>query len=76
MRWIEITDSTTIEAVRYDAAHEVLDVRFTSDRVYRYDAVPEFVFRALLRAESKGRYFNEFIRDEYDYEEMDHRDVT
>lgn len=64
-------DSRTIAAVRYDASIEVLEVRFRSERVYRYEGVPEFVYRSLLRAESKGRYFNDFIRDGYDYDEME-----
>ena len=33
--------------------------------------VPEFVYRALLRADSKGRYFNEIVRDGYEYEEVE-----
>lgn len=70
MPWIDILDSTSIAAVRYDARRELLDIRFTSDRVYRYEGVPEFVYRALLRADSKGRYFNEVIRDRYEYEEV------
>lgn len=71
MPWIDVLDSTTIDAVRYDAARGLLDIRFTSERVYRYAGVPEFVFRALLRADSKGRYFNDIIRDGYDYDELD-----
>ena len=71
MPWIDILDSTTIDAVRYDSARGLLDIRFTSERIYRYEGVPEFVFRALLRADSKGRYFNDIIRDGYDYNELE-----
>ena len=71
MNWIEILDSETISAIRYDARRELLDIRFTNDRTYRYEDVPDFVYRALLRADSKGRYFNEIIRDGYGYEEID-----
>lgn len=71
MRWIETPDSSTIAAIRYDPRTELLDIRFTSGSVYRYEGVPEFVYRALLRADSKGRYFNEIVRDGYEYEELD-----
>ncbi len=71
MHWIEILDSSTIAAIRYDPPRERLDIRFTNDRTYRYFGVPDFVYRALLRADSKGRYFNEIIRDGYEYEELD-----
>ncbi len=70
MTWIEILDSETISAIRYDPRRERLDIRFTNERVYRYDDVPDFVYRALLRADSKGRYFNEIVRDGYEYEEL------
>lgn len=69
MTWIEILDSKTITAIRYDPRRELLDIRFTNDRTYRDFGVPDFVYRALLRADSKGRYFNEIVRDGYEYEE-------
>lgn len=56
--------------MRYDARRQLLDIRFTSERVYRYEGVPEFVYRALMRADSKGRYCNDMIRDGYDYDEL------
>jgi len=70
MRWIETPDSSTIAAIRYDPRTALLDIRFTNDRVYRYEGVPEFVYRALLRADSKGRYFNEIVRNGYGFEEL------
>lgn len=69
--WIDVLDSTTISAVRYDARRQLLDIRFTNERVYRYDGVTEFVYRALMKSDSKGRYFNEMIRDGFDYDELD-----
>jgi hypothetical protein len=69
--WIEVLDSTTISAVRYDARRQLLDIRFTNERVYRYVCVTEFVYRVLMRSESKGRYFNKMIRDSFDYDELD-----
>ena len=43
----------------------MLEVEFTSDRVYRYFAVPQSVYDGLMSAESVGAYFNEFVRDRY-----------
>lgn len=70
MQWIEIHDSETISAIRYDARRELLDIRFTNDRTYRYFGVPDFVYRALRSADSKGRYFNEIVRGGYECEEV------
>ena len=51
----------------------VLEIEFTSGELYRYLRVPELVFRQLLRAPSKGTFFQERIRDRYDLE-LDERD--
>lgn len=69
--WNDISDSSTIAAVRYDARRQLLDIRFMSGRIYRYERVPEFVYRALVKSDSKGRYFNAMIRDGFDYDEVE-----
>jgi len=58
-------DSTTMLSVGYDSAQQVLEVEFSSGVVYRYLEVPATVFEELMQAESKGRYFNQEIRDDY-----------
>jgi hypothetical protein len=58
-------DSTTMRSVGYDAGEQVLEVEFTSGVIYQYLEVPAAVFDGLMYAESKGRYFNQEIRDDY-----------
>lgn len=58
-------DSTTMRSVGYDAVEQVLEVEFTSGAIYQYLEVPAAVFDGLMHAESKGRYFNQEIRDDY-----------
>jgi hypothetical protein len=58
-------DSTTMRSVGYDSVAQVLEIEFTSGAVYQYLEVPDRVFGELMHAESKGRYFNEEIRDDY-----------
>ena len=57
-------DSTALAWVEYDAP--MLKVRFhhTAGR-YEYADVPPEVYRDLLAALSKGRYFDAHIRDRY-----------
>ena len=55
----------------YDDSTAVLEVEFVSGEVYRYFAVPPSVHRALLAAESAGRFFREHIRDVYPSEHLD-----
>lgn len=63
--------STSIAAISYDDRSQILQVEFTSGRVYEYEEVPEFLFRALSAARSKGHYFNQSIRDRYTWRELD-----
>lgn len=64
-----------IRAVAYDARDRTLRVRFSNGNTYRYFDVPPEVVETLLDPPdgSPGRYFNETIRDGYDYEEEPHR---
>lgn len=55
-------DSSSIEAVGYDESRRELHVRFDGGRAYAYLDVPENVFHELMRAESKGRYVNLYVK--------------
>jgi hypothetical protein len=54
-------DSTVIAAVEY-SPEAALDIEFTSGARYRYFAVPAQLFHRFLSAESKGTFFNRYIR--------------
>jgi KTSC domain len=59
-------NSTAINAANYNVSTGTLTLWFTSGgQGYDYDNVPEYIFRGLLTASSKGRYFNAFIRGQY-----------
>lgn len=58
-------DSTTMRSVGYDSGQQILEIEFTSGAIYQYLEVPAKVFDELMAAESKGRYFNHEIRDDY-----------
>lgn len=60
--------SSTIESIAYDRETSVLSVRFFDGNLYRFKDVPLLVYKTFLNASSKGSYFNEFIRDAYEYE--------
>jgi len=66
-----IIQSTMLRAVSYDAEQRQLRVRFSNGGIYRYYAVPPEVVEALLDPPqgSPGRYFNDNVRDSYDYDE-------
>ena len=60
-------ESTTIRSVGYESKSRVLEIEFDSGAIYQYLEVPARIYEQLLRAESKGRYFNGEIRDIYTY---------
>jgi hypothetical protein len=54
-----------MRSVGYHGKSRVLEIEFDSGAVYQYVGVPARIYPQLLRAESKGRYFNSEIRDVY-----------
>jgi hypothetical protein len=64
---IMTVESTTLAAVGYDDAHEILQLEFRSGAIYRYQGVPAPLYEALLVTPSKGKYFNRAIRGNYPY---------
>ena len=60
--------STSIRKTDYDPATQTLSVWFVaSGNRYDYDGVPPEAYAAFRQAFSKGRFFNEFIRDKFRY---------
>lgn len=57
--------SSAISEVGYDAATQHMKIAFVQGRTYDFCGVPESVFDGLLKAASKGRYYDEHIRDRY-----------
>jgi hypothetical protein len=57
--------STNIAAIAYDEDGRTLGVRFTHGGEYWYHGVPRPVYQGLVGAESKGRYFGEFVANAY-----------
>lgn len=62
MPLIEV-NSSAIRAVSYDGY--TLTVEFRSGRTYDHPGVPYEVYEGLMRASSKGWYYNTHIRGRY-----------
>ena len=58
-------DSTTLDWARYSPEEHVLELAFRTGKVYLYFDVPMRAYHELLRAQSKGRYFNLHIRNHF-----------
>jgi len=57
--------STSLASAGYDRETLVLELEFRGGAIYRYRLVPSSVYRDLLAADSKGRFFNRFIRPNF-----------
>ena len=62
--------SAVIRDFSYNVATRQLTVTFVTGRVYAYAAVPPEVHNAFRASGSKGRFFNQEIRDNYDCREI------
>ncbi len=54
--------SSNLRSVGYDPDSQALEIEFQTGRVWRYSTVPRSVYSALMAADSKGSYFNSYIR--------------
>jgi KTSC domain len=62
-----LLDSTTLAAAIYDHSHHRLCLEFCDGHRYTYSEVTPELFRGLLRATSKGSFFNRYIRGRFPY---------
>jgi hypothetical protein len=59
--------SRAIRSIGYDAQTRILELEFTNESVYRYLDVPEDVYTRFMQPGSKGKFFNAFIVEKYDF---------
>ena len=63
--------SSNVKAVGWE--DEILEVEFIKGGKYRYNGVPEEIYKLLLNADSVGKAFHRYIRpkqNEYKYEKI------
>ena len=63
--------SSMMTDVKYDNEVRELDITFVGGKTYRYFDVPRHIYDALLKAESQGQFFNETIKDGYEFNEVE-----
>lgn len=57
--------SSNLHSVGYDPDSMILEIKFQSSGIYQYFGVPEAQYIGLLRAGSKGGYFDSYIKNRY-----------
>jgi hypothetical protein len=63
-------ESTTLAGVAYDSSTEGLRLEFRSRAFYCYFGVPPAIWQQLMAAESKGAYFNRYIRGRFPFQRL------
>lgn len=58
-------DSSAISAIGYDPGTKRMKVRFKQGKVYDFCGVPESRFNSFLNSASKGSYYRDYIKDNY-----------
>jgi hypothetical protein len=58
-------ESSALAAIGYSKRLRALESEFRDGLIYRYEEVPQPVYRALISAESKARFYNKNIRGKY-----------
>ena len=59
--------SSNLRSIGYDQQTQTLEVEFVSGWVYQYYGVSEHMHDEIMRASSKGQFFNQYIRNFYPY---------
>lgn len=64
--------STKIDAVGYLPVNGgLLVIRFTRGGTYVYEGVPSEIYQSLMQADSKGKYFEQHIKGQFEFERLD-----
>jgi hypothetical protein len=62
--------SKTLASALYHPRRRRLQLEFRSGKRYLYFQVPPHCYRELLRADSKGGYFNRHIRNRFPFQDL------
>jgi hypothetical protein len=60
-----VVASSSLSSIGYNERARTLEVEFRNGHIYQYVDVPRALYDGLRAAGSKGRYFNEHIRDAF-----------
>ena len=66
----EAVTSTGIRWIRYDERARTLDVAYVNSGEYRYFDVEPEVYAWLSKVESKGKFVNRLVKENYRYERL------
>ena len=63
-------DSSNIAEVGYEDTTMVLEILFHNGNIYQYFDVPQSVYEEFMSADSKGKFLNANIKNNYRYTKL------
>ena len=70
----EAVESKVFASVGYEPESEVLELEFSSGRIYRYMGVSAETHAWFMRSAEKGGFFNRMIDGKFEFERIDYID--
>ena len=61
----ERVQSSALASIGYSKRLHILEIEFVNGAIYRYDDIPPSVYRDLMSADSKARYYDTNIKGNY-----------
>lgn len=65
-----MVDSSAISSAEYNLSKQEMIVYFNNDSIYKYFKVPNFYWRGLFEAPSKGKFLNSYVFKKFTYNKM------
>lgn len=62
-------ESSLLVGVAY-SSHATLELQLRDGAIYRYFGVPRSIFEGLVNAQSKGAYFNRYVRNRFPFRRL------
>lgn len=68
-------DSSNLKSIGYNNSSKILEIEFVNGAIYQYYAVPQRTYVELMQAKSHGKYFYAFIRDNFQYQQVQEKSI-
>lgn len=62
--------SSNLKSIGYDPESKILEIEFQNGSVYQYYGVPRSLYEGLMGASSHGKYFHQYIKDNFPYQKV------
>jgi hypothetical protein len=72
----ELVKSSNVEAIDYSKADDVLKIWFKNGSLYKYVNVEIATYIAMIKSDSIGKYYNNFIKGKYKGAKIKGKDVN